>query len=284
MQKRLMRTSSVAIITGMFVSALQTCLLYFLDTDWPVLPLACVLDLLICIFLLENSFSYRVCLRYMIVTELLSLTVGVTAWFQMYGSFLPYSSVMLWLYLIHLAVPFLYCTGCYLMDYGPRFMHYLSFFYTFSLILWVSLIAGFLFCYVYKQPALGIAEQPNLIPFYTLSSVIEAGIQTHTSLRPTILYLVQYAAFFIPVGFYLHLFYGRHLIVLRILSFLLVPAAIELAQYFFRPSMCEIDDLLPALIGCFLGSILYTFLNRVCLALHDEPFLRKKDRRSFYLS
>jgi len=283
MQKRLVRISSAAIMIGIFTALVQTSLLYFIEQFWIILVVAGFLDLLFCQYLLENSFSFAYCFRYLFVTELLTLAVGVPAWFGIYGSVLPWSPIMIWLFILHLALPLLYCTVRYLMDFGPRFMKYNTFFAECSILLWIALIGGFLYCYVYQSPSLTLSEKINLIPGYSIATQIEAYIQQGHSLRPMFLYMLTYGGFFVPSGFYLHLMLGKGRFLPRILAFLLLPILIEVAQYFLKPSMCEIDDLFPALLGCIVGSILYTLVNHLCLSMHEERFLQKRSRTSFYL-
>ncbi len=283
MQTRMIRISSVSILAGIFAAILQTCLLYFLEDTWITLPVIALADLVISQYLLENSFSYHYCFRFLFVAELLTLAIGVPAYFGLYGTLLPFSVYMLWLAALHFAVPFLFCMLRYLTDFGPRFMNYNLFFLESSLLLWAAVLAGFFYCYVYQQPALTKTEQINLVPFYSLAALIEAYIQTDASIKPTVLYLLQYAAFFIPAGFYLHLLLGKRLLLLRLFSFLLVPALIELAQYFLLPSMCDIDDLVPAFLGCIIGSLLFTMLNALCQSLHETDFLQKQNRKPLYL-
>ncbi|MCI8627146.1 MAG: hypothetical protein HFH36_14390 [Lachnospiraceae bacterium] len=282
MQTRMIRISSVSILAGVFVAILQTCLLYFLEDTWITLLVIALADLIISQYLLESSFSYHYCFRFLFVAELFTLAIGVPAYLGLYGTLLPFSVYMLWLAVLHFAVPSVFCMLRYLMDFGPRFMNYNLFFLESSLLLWAAIIAGFFYCYVYQQPVLTHSDHVNLVPFYSLASLIEAYIETKADIRPTVYYLLQYAAFFIPVGFYLHLLIGKRLF-LRLFSFLFVPALIELEQYFLLPSMCDIDDLVPAFLGCIVGSLLFTMLNTICQSLHENDFLQKQNRKSLYL-
>lgn len=283
MRKRMVRISSFSILLGLAAALIQTGLIYFLEDAWFILPILVIVDLVFCQYLLESSFSFPLCFRYLLTMEFLTLLVAIPSRLGMFGTLLSYSPVMAGLVIVHLLAPALFCTVRYLADFGPRFMNFKSFFLGFSVVLCLMAAAGFIYCYV-VQPGMfpGSGSRINLIPFYTISAHIEAKIQDGTSLKPAVLYLLTYGTFFLPVGFYLHLALGR-LFLLRYASFVLLPAVIELAQYFFRPSQCNMDDAIIALFGCLIGSALYGLLNRICLSLHEEEFLKKRSRTSLYL-
>ena len=95
MQTRMIRISSVSILAGVFVAILQTCLLYFLEDTWITLLVIALADLIISQYLLESSFSYHYCFRFLFVAELFTLAIGVPAYLGLYGTLLPFSVYML---------------------------------------------------------------------------------------------------------------------------------------------------------------------------------------------
>lgn len=283
MSKRMMRVSSFSILLGVVTALLQTILLYFLEGAWYILPAMAVIDLVFSQYLLENSFSFSLCLRYLLTVELLTLAVAVPAFSGMFGTFLPFMPCMYGLVAVHLFIPAIFATIRYLADYGPRFMNYPAFFIGFSVVLWICLIAIFVSQQVFGGSAIpGSQEKVNLIPFFTIAAHIEAKIQDGASLKPLLLYALSYTALFLPAGFYLHLAF-RRLFVLRYLCFLLIPAGIEVAQYFLSPAQCDTDDLILAFLGCLIGSALFGLLNRICQSLHEEDFPKKPERTPLYL-
>ncbi|NLZ82291.1 MAG: hypothetical protein GX915_01340 [Clostridiales bacterium] len=130
-------------------------------------------------------------------------------------------------------------------------------------------------------PAVIWSESVNITPFLTLSLEIEDYLYGIIPLSYIFIYLASRILILIPYGYYITLITKNRSRVLRFILFLLLPAGIEVLQFFFYPSRSDIDDLIYGLIGGIIGSLFFYLISITFCNISGKDFL---ERESIYSS
>jgi glycopeptide antibiotics resistance protein len=121
----------------------------------------------------------------------------------------------------------------------------------------------------------------NFIPFGIIATQIEDYLYDYIPLSDIITYLATRIIVFIPYGFYITLLLRRQSKLTRFFALLQLPLIIEILQYFFIPRYCDIDDLIYALIGGLLGSLLFLLTAVIFHAISGKEFLSRENDYRF---
>jgi glycopeptide antibiotics resistance protein len=203
----------------------------------------------------------------------------VITFFGKTQSFLPYTGLMAGIAVINWLIPMLHCFLRYLFDYGTRIDDFTDFYrntsIVFLLIYFSLLIYGafvrnaFPWAYPVEVTAF------NLLPFSVIAGQIENYLYGYIPLSGIVVYLLSRILIFIPYGFFIRLLLRRQSRLIRFFALLLLPFLIELLQYIFIPVRCDIDDLIYAAAGAFIGSLSFFLQNLIFRAFTRRDFLAK---------
>jgi glycopeptide antibiotics resistance protein len=116
----------------------------------------------------------------------------------------------------------------------------------------------------------------NFVPFGVTSTLIENYLYDSASLADIITYLLSRILIFLPYGFFITLLLRRQARLPRFYALLMLPFLVEVLQYIFIPKRCDIDDLIYALIGGLIGSLLFFLMNLIFKAASGKDFLTKE--------
>lgn len=272
-----------SIVMGAFISICLVLAMYFMGVKWYYLPIVAVLDIVIVEFVTERTFSYMSAFAFLFTMELIGGTVTLLAYLGIVSKPLPYNRLMVFMLLVHHLAIFLCCTIKYIADYGLRVLGYQKYFWCAGICLWILVITVFVFKYFIAKECFPFEGRFDpIIPFANYADAVEAIIGGELELGRLLKYSFEYIAFFLPVGFYVHVLFGRRRLPVRLLFFIGIPAIIEGVQYLlFRPMFCA-DDAVMGLVGCLIGSMFYAFINHYYKSNHGVDILKRPDRVSFY--
>jgi glycopeptide antibiotics resistance protein len=121
----------------------------------------------------------------------------------------------------------------------------------------------------------------NFIPFEAITYQIEDYLYGLISLGDIVVYLCSRILLFLPYGYQMTLLMRKQGRLVRLSALLVLPFLLEVLQYIIIPSRFDIDDLIYALIGGVLGSLLFYLSNLVFRACTGKNFLAKENDYSY---
>jgi hypothetical protein len=168
-----------------------------------------------------------------------------------------------------------------MFDYGTRIEDFIDFYRNMSieflLFYFTAIIYGAFVKDAFPWAYPVIVDSPNFAPFQVLATQIEDYLYDYVSLSEIINYLLSRVLAFVPYGFYITLLLRRQTRLPKLFALLLLPFVIEAVQYIFLPGSCDIDDLLYAIIGGILGSVLFYLINIIFHAFSGREFLAREN-------
>jgi glycopeptide antibiotics resistance protein len=195
------------------------------------------------------------------------------------GSFLPYTGGMLGIIIINWLIPCIHCFLRNMLDYGTRFEDYRTFYRNDSLLFFIIYIGIILYgSFVptaFPQAYTGSLNYANFIPFEAITLQIEDYLYGLLPLGNIILYLACRIFLYIPYGYQMNFLLRKHRKPIRLAALLVLPLLIEIFQYIIIPGRFDIDDIIYALIGGILGSLLFCLCNLIVRAVTGRDFLSK---------
>jgi hypothetical protein len=278
MQRRTnIQISSLIAFFTIITIILQFTMYYYFASYLIVITASCLISIISCHVLLEQSGSYDACQVYSIQTLFISIVITVLTFFSKDHSFIQYTSTMLLITAINWFIPSIHCFIRNMFDNGVKIEGFRSFYRNNSTI-FLLFYFGFLayslfdvnsFPWAYRI----VTGHANFTPFWVVSTQIENYLYDLIPISDIITYLLSHIIIFIPYGFYCTLLLRRQSRLFRLASFLILPLILELLQYFIIPQRCDIDDLIYAFVGGIIGSLLYFLLNVLFRAISGKDFL-----------
>jgi glycopeptide antibiotics resistance protein len=164
-----------------------------------------------------------------------------------------------------------------MLDYGTRFDDYSTFYRNHSLLFFLIYLGVMLygmfaegaFPLVYR----GALTSANIIPFEAITILIEDYLYGIIPLSDVLFYLLVRILIFLPYGYQMTLLLRRQSRLPRLLILIITPTVLEAIQYIVIPGHCDIDDVIYAIIGGILGSILFYLSNFVFRSITGKNFL-----------
>lgn len=289
MQRRsYIHVSSLIVILSILTIIVEFTAYYFFPSIYPVLGVSVVLLTICSHVLLQQSSTYETIFIYTLSNMFISLLIMVLTYYSAdQSSFICYSATLHGIICINWLIPTLHCYIRYMLGYNLRISHYRSY-YTKNSILFILCYLGILIYANFTEEAfpslyraVSWSSNVNYTPFLTLSMEIEDYLYGIIPLSYILIYLASRILIFMPYGYYITLLTKKRSRLLRFFIFLLLPASIELAQFFLYPSRSDIDDLIYAFIGAIIGSLFFYLVNLIFRSISGKEFL---ERESFYSS
>lgn len=285
MQRRSFTQISFLIVLFSIVTILiEIICYYFFASIYPVLGSSAFLSILCCHILLEQSGTYETCFIYTLLTVFISLIVTVLTYFSPdHSAFIQHSNLLNGIVALNWLIPSIHCFIRYMVGYGSRIKQYPTFYRNNSIIFvlfyLVILIYGSFskdaFPWVYR--AVMWEDTVNFTPFLALSRQIEDYLYGIIPLSDIFEYIGIRILFYLPYGYYIALLTRRNPRFVKYVSFLILPLIIEVFQYFFIISRCDIDDVIYAYIGGILGSVLFYLTNAIFHGITGKDFLEREN-------
>lgn len=240
-----------------------------------------------------RSFSFESAFLYSLLCVLMSGFVTFCEFIMKENELLLFESVSFYIVLLNFFLPMIYCILRCLFDHNNRYRNFKEFFRNSSILFFIGHCTIFVsvqflqYTNAFKGTTLQTClSQPhiiceavqniNAIPFLTFAERIESYIYQTLPLSYVISYVVSPLLLYLPLGFIIHLLLRYQSRLLRIFLFLLLPIAVEFLQYTTLHLNAEVDDIIFAVFGQLLGSLLYFFINSLFLRIKDEDFLEAR--------
>lgn len=281
MQKRTsIQISSMVIMLSMLTILVQFAAYYFFAAFYIIWGISCLIAIICCHILLEQSVSYEACFNYSLLNIFISLVIILLTYYGKDEAFLPYTGTMLGIAAINWLIPMFHCLLRYMFDYGTRIDDFNDFYRNISVVFLLFYFAVILYgnsvknAFPWAYPDINTSY--NFAPFGVIATMIEDYLYDNASLHEIITYLLSRTLIFLPYGFYSTLLLRRQSRLPRFFALLMLPFIIEVLQYIFLPERCDIDDLIYALVGGLIGSLSFYLLNVIFRAFSGRNFLAKE--------
>lgn len=278
MQRRMnIQASSSVIISCMITILIQFAAYYFFHAYFMIWGISCLISIICCHIILEQTSTYIACFNYSMLTIFISLVIIVITYFGDVRAFLPYTSAMLGIALINWMVPVLHCFIRKMLDYGTKVDDYKQFFlssnilfllFYFGLLIYGN-FAGDAFPWAYSTSA----QSADFFPFVIISSKLEHFLNGQIPLSSITTYLMSRILTYTPYGFFIAFMLRRQKRLPKFFALLFMPFIIEVLQYILIPGRCDIDDLIYAVIGGLLGCFLFFLTNVIYRGFTGRDFL-----------
>ncbi|MGB4657866.1 MAG: VanZ family protein [Mobilitalea sp.] len=286
MQRRSsIQVSSLIILLSILTIILQFMTYYFFASFVLILGISSLISMICCHLLIEQTASYESCFQYSVLTIFISVIVFLLSYFGGENPLLPYSNAMLGIIVINWFLPNCHSFLRNMLGYGTKIEDF-SLFYRNSMIVFSMFYIVLLLYADFAPSAFPLAYQNtlnvfNLKPFWTVSGQIEDYLYELIPIRDIFIYLASRILTFIPFGFIVTLILREQSRLLRLLALLSVPFLLEFFQYFIFPSRCDIDDIIYALLGGVIGSLLFYLINLIFRAFSGSEFLSNEGSHKF---
>ncbi len=278
MQRRThIQASSLIIFLSIITISIQFVIYYYFAAFYVIWGVAILLTLISCHLLLEQTSTYVACFNYSSLILFISAVIILLSLLNRDQVFLPYSGTMLGIAVIDWLLPCLYCFIRNILDYGTRFEDYNSFYRNHSLLFFVIylivLCYGFFGANAFPLAYRGTLDAANIMPFEAITILIEDYLYGIIPLSDILVYLLVRILVFLPYGFQATLLLRRQSRLPRFLALFFLPVILEIAQYIIIPQRADIDDIIYAMIGGILGSLLYYLCNLIFRTFTGKNFL-----------
>lgn len=286
MQRRTnIQVSSLIILLSIITIIFQFVIYYFFAAFYVIWGAAILISLLCCHILLEQTSTYEVCFHYSSLILFISFIITLLSYLGGDQAFLPYTGNMLAIGIINWLIPCIYCFIRNMLDYSTRFEDYPIFYRNHSLLFFLVYLGVILYG-MFVEGAFPLAYRgalnyANIIPFEAITILIEDYLYGIIPLSDVLIYVLIRILIFLPYGYQMTLLLRRQPRLLRFIILLLPPLALELVQYFVISNRCDIDDVIYAIIGGIIGSILFYLCNLIFRAFTGKNFLAKESDYPF---
>lgn len=280
MQKRShMEISSLIVFLSIITILVQFTAYYFFASVYIILGISSLVIIISTHILLEQSLTYESNFVYSILTLFISIIVTMLTYFGQEAYFIPFTNILYGIIAVNWLVPTVHCYIRNMFDYGTRIENFNSFFRNISFV-FLLFYLGILIYGSFAEEAFvwayrAVADKANFTPFWSIATQIEDYINHMIPLSDIITYLFSRILVFIPYGFYCILILRRRAKLIRFFILFLLPAILELFQYFIIPVRCDIDDVIYAFIGGVIGALLFHLTNAIYRAISGKNFLAK---------
>jgi glycopeptide antibiotics resistance protein len=285
MQRSSISFTTLIILFSIITELAQFAAYYFLGPTVFVYCLAAFICFLFSHVFLEKTLSFEACFSYSLLNVFMCAIILALSYFGGTDSLLKYQPNLILFIILNWLVPLLYCVIRNLGDRALKYSDFNRFYRNTNLIFIFFYIGLFLFLLFFKNKTfVGYytdIDTINLIPFFTIATLIENYINGSLTLGAVIKYIVYDTALFLPYGFYAVLLLRYQGRLIRFLVLLFLPALVEILQQVFSLGKCDLDDVLLGLLGGFIGAVLYHIVNRIYCFFTEEDFLYNRPHYSF---
>lgn len=274
--------SSLIVFLSIISILVQFGAYYFIASNYIILGIS-VVAVIICTHILsELSLNFESCFIYTILILFISLIITILTYLGS-DTLIPYTNTLIGIVAINWIAPTVHCFLRNMFDGSGRIENFHTFYRNVSIVFIMFYIGILLygsfaenaFPWVYRMKI----DSFNFTPFWSIATQIEDYINHMIPLSDILTYLLSRILTYIPYGFYVILLLRNKSKLIRFISLLLLPSAVELFQYFIIPARCDIDDVVYAFIGGVIGALLFHLINVIYRVISGRDFLSKDDFR-----
>lgn len=286
MKKNYSHITTLIILFSIATVILQFTAYYFINSFLLTLGISALLCLLGTRILLQLTNNYGSCFSYSLLNVLLCSIILLLSYLgNTQNLFLFHEKLYLFL-LINWLVPHLFAVFRNITDTSDRISGFKVFFRNSSIVFGVFYLITFIqFLFIRNTEFLILdtdLSKVNLVPFYTLATLIEDYISDKGSLSLIRTYFIQGLIPFIPYGFYIILMLRYQKRGIRFMALFLFPVIIEILQRILLLGKADIEEVLLGLLGGFVGAILYHGVNALYSHAKDRDFLTEPMHFTYY--
>lgn len=273
------QASSLIILLSIVTIIAQFAVYYFFSAVYIIWGISILMCIISCHILQEQTATYEACFNYSVLIMFISSVITTLSYLGEGGSFLPFTGGMLGIIIINWLIPCIHCFLRNMPDYGTRFEDYRTFYRNDSLLFFIIYIGIILYgsfvSSAFPQAYTGSLNYANFIPFEAITLQIEDYLYGLLPLGNIILYLACRIFLYVPYGYQMNFLLRKQGKPIRLAALLVLPLFIEIFQYIIIPGRFDIDDIIYALIGGILGSLLFCLCNLIVRVITGRDFLSK---------
>ncbi|MFV0343639.1 MAG: VanZ family protein [Anaerocolumna sp.] len=286
MKKNYSHSTTFIILFSIVTVILQFTAYYFVDSFLLALGIGSILCLLCDRILLQLTNNHGACFSYSLLNVLLCSIILLISYLGNTEDLFPFEQKLYLFLFINWFIPLLHSIISDIADTKDRIHGFTMFFRNSSIVFgafYLIAVIKFLFLqntnYIIVTSDLNII---NLIPFYSLATLIEECLKAQRDVTDIVTYFIQGIIPFIPYGFYIILILHRQGRFIHFLVLLLFPIIIEVLQYVTLLGKADIEDALLGLLGGLIGALMYHGLNTLHNYTKDRDFLEEQIRIRYY--
>lgn len=286
MKKNYSHITTFIILFSIVTVLLQFTAYYFVNSFLLALGISSILCLLFDRILMQLTNNYGACFSYSLLNVLLCSIILLLSYLGSTQSLFSFEKKLYLFILINWLIPHLNSVFNEMADSSDKSIGFKIFFRNNSIVFGVFYLLGIIKYLFIQNTDYFILETNlktiNLIPFYTLATLIEDYISDQGSLTFIITHLLQGIIPYIPYGFYIILLLRHQSRLLRFTALLFFPIAIEVLQRITLLGKADIEEVLLGLLGGFIGALIYHSINTLHHYVKGCDFLTEQTRFRYY--
>lgn len=285
MERRSIKITTLVFFISLFLVGTEFSVYYFVDKFWAVCLITVLGSLIMSHIFLESSLTYDTCFLFSLMSMLFSSILTASVYFGQTGQILVYREYIQLIIYANWLFPLLYSILRCLLDRGPRFVCFNSYFTKTSILFGIFYIWNLIFHTIISPLSLpyGFNQKGiSFIPFLTTATHIEDFIYTGNGIESLAGYIIHLLILFIPMGFYIALLLKKSSFALKGILIFLIAVLFEIIPYVTR-GIANIDSCLYRFFGLLIGFLFYQILNAIFRHVTGEDFLYERNKYSFFL-
>lgn len=288
MEYKTIKTTILVIILSI-LSVISTFTIYYFTNNAQLMIASTIfISLILSHIFLEASLTYETNFLFTCLSMILTSIIIALIYFNLTFGLLSYQNYIHLSIYLYWIVPMAYYIFRTLLDKGPRFVGFSSYFSKSTIVFLIYYIVNLVYHTIIDPimiPYGFSGSTNNFIPFFSTATHIEDFIYVGTGIEELFVYIIKLFILFIPIGFYCSLFFKEYDIkfsfVIKTILAIIVSAVFESISYFHGNSI-NIDSCLYRFFGIFIGILLFNILNKIFLSKTGEEFLVERNRYSFF--
>ena len=279
----------LSVVCSILSVILEFSVYHFTNSVLALAALTILTSLLLSHIFLETSLSYETSFIFSTITMILSTVVIVLTYYNKINGLLVYQNNIHLCIFLHWIVPMLYSILRCLLDKGPHFAAFSSYFWKSSIVFAVCYIASLIYYTILAPITLPYAFTTTsypFVPFFATATHIEDHIYMGTGIGELIIYFCKLYALFGPIGFYSSIIlrdYDRKTALwVKSLLCLIIPFIFEVISY-MQGTPLNIDAYLYRFFSIFFGILLLKIMDAIFIYITGCAFLYERNRYSFFL-
>ena len=289
MEQKAINITVLSVIGSILSVILEFSVYHFTNSIFALTALTILTSLLLSHIFLETSLSYETGFIFSAITMILSTVVIAFTYYNKINGLLVYQNNIHLCIFFHWLVPMLYSIFRCLLDKGPRFAAFSSYFWKASIIFAVYHVSILIYHTILDPITLPYAfttASYSFVPFFSTATHIEDHIYMGTGIGELIIYFCKLYVLFAPIGFYASLIlrdYDRKTALwVKSLLCLIIPLIFEVISY-MQGTPLNIDAYLYHFFSIFFGILLLKIMDAIFIYITGCAFLYERNRYSFFL-
>lgn len=288
MNNRAINISSLVILLSLVSFIAEACVYYLISPHWISIVVAAVLSIGISHFCLESSLNYGYSFLHSAFMVTITFIFTVVIYLIQPNRWIKYDLSMVALVLINWIAPYVYSYFRDLMDRGPRFDEYKSFFDRMNILFILYFIFVIIKQYFLTPITPPYQELPfgahNFVPMMTTASYIEFTQYNEISLMPLFYYMIEMICLGVPIGFFIRIYTTYFPFVLRLCMYFALPVILEFLQELTGRGWGDIDDVTMTMAGVLIGVLLFYLMNGISQGIANREFMVDRNQPSNFFS